>query len=300
MAVQLFLSCVSDEFGAYRDTLRGALTRPNVEVKIQEDFKALGGDTLMKLEAYIKRCEAVVHIVGDMTGSPPKDFGLQAFLSRHPDIKTKLPPLGAAIDGGAAVSYTQWEAWLALYYGKNLIIAAPGSNYARDLSLTPNFAPTEQCRAAQAAHLERLRALGRYPEVKFANADNLVAQIFGSAVIDALVKAAAMLTHQPRNLPFASLGSLFMGRDTALDDLRAALTSGKGAAVTGRALHGLGGIGKTRLAIEYAHWRETDYSMLLFVRAKDRATLQASLAALAGPRGAEFAGERSAAGRGQD
>ena len=69
-------------------------------MKIQEDFKALGGDTLMKLEAYIKRCEAVVHFVGDMTGSPPKDFGLQALLSRHPDIKTKLPSLGAAIDGG--------------------------------------------------------------------------------------------------------------------------------------------------------------------------------------------------------
>ncbi len=203
-------------------------------------------------------------------------------MSRHPDIKTKLPPLGAAIEGGAAISYTQWEAWLALYFAKDLVIAAPGSSYARDLSLTPNFAPTEQCRAAQAAHLERLRALGRYPEVKFANADNLVAQIFASAVIDALVKAAAMLIHQPRNLPFASLGSLFMGRDKPLDDLRAALTSGKGAAVTGRALHGLGGIGKTRLAIEYAHWRETDYSMLLFVRAKDRATLQASLAALAG------------------
>ena len=50
MAVQLFLSCVSDEFGVYRDALRSALTRPNVEVKIQEDFKGLGGDTLMKLE----------------------------------------------------------------------------------------------------------------------------------------------------------------------------------------------------------------------------------------------------------
>jgi tetratricopeptide (TPR) repeat protein len=282
MAVQLFLSCVSDEFGAYRDALRRALTRPNVEVKIQEDFKALGGDTLMKLEAYIKRCEAVVHFVGDMAGSQPKDFGVQALVSRHPDIKGRLPPLCAAIDAGAPISYPQWEAWLALYFDKDLVIAAPGPNFARDLGLTPKLAPTEQCRAAQAAHLERLKAVGRYPEVRFANADNLVAQIFASAVIDALVKAAAKLDHQPRNLPFASLGSLFMGRDTALDDLRAALMSGKGAAVTGRALHGLGGIGKTRLAIEYAHWRETDYSMLLFVRAKDRATLQASLAALAG------------------
>ena len=109
-----------------------------------------------------------------------------------------------------------------------------------------------------------------------------------------------MLAHQPRNLPFASLGSLFMGRDTALDDLRAALTSGKGAAVTGRALHGLGGIGKTRLAIEYAHWREIDYSMLLFVRAKDRATLQREPRRARRRRGAESAAERSAAGRGQD
>jgi hypothetical protein len=37
-SVRLFLSCVSGEFGAYRDVVRHALTRPNVEVKIQEDF----------------------------------------------------------------------------------------------------------------------------------------------------------------------------------------------------------------------------------------------------------------------
>jgi|SRR5271165_3498649 len=41
--VKLFLSCVSGEFGVYRDALRHALTLPNVEVKIQEDFKARGG-----------------------------------------------------------------------------------------------------------------------------------------------------------------------------------------------------------------------------------------------------------------
>ena len=67
-SVRLFLSCVSDEFGVYRDALRKALTRPNVEVKIQEDFKAPGGDTLRMLEDYIARCEAVVHFLGDMTG----------------------------------------------------------------------------------------------------------------------------------------------------------------------------------------------------------------------------------------
>jgi hypothetical protein len=34
--VRVFLSTVSDEFRAYRDQLRGDLTRHNVEVKVQE------------------------------------------------------------------------------------------------------------------------------------------------------------------------------------------------------------------------------------------------------------------------
>ena len=91
-----------------------------------------------------------------------------------------------------------------------------------------------------------------------------------------------MPARQPRNLPFVSLGSLFVGREATLDALRAALTADKKLAVAGRALHGLGGIGKTRLAIEYA-WRHADeHSALLFVSAEHAAALNANLAALAG------------------
>jgi tetratricopeptide (TPR) repeat protein len=85
------------------------------------------------------------------------------------------------------------------------------------------------------------------------------------------------LITKPRNLPFASLGGLFAGRDEDLADLHTALLGGKGAPV---ALHGLGGIGKTRLAIEYAWSREAVYSALLFVGASDGATLNAGLAGL--------------------
>ena len=46
MVVRIFLSTVSDEFRAYRDQLRGDLTRHNVEVKVQEDFKDSGTVTL--------------------------------------------------------------------------------------------------------------------------------------------------------------------------------------------------------------------------------------------------------------
>jgi hypothetical protein len=68
MLISLFLSMVSDEFRAYRDQLRSDLTRHNVEVKVQEDFRDLGGETLDKLDVYIAHCNAVVHLVGDMTG----------------------------------------------------------------------------------------------------------------------------------------------------------------------------------------------------------------------------------------
>src|SRR5438270_467483 len=53
MSVKIFLSTVSDEFRTYRDALRTDLTRHNVEVKVQEDFKDLGGDTLDNLDVHI-------------------------------------------------------------------------------------------------------------------------------------------------------------------------------------------------------------------------------------------------------
>ena len=88
------------------------------------------------------------------------------------------------------------------------------------------------------------------------------------------------LQTKPRNLPLLSLGGLFAGREQALEDLRKALLAAKGGAV---ALHGLGGVGKTRLAIEYGWAREADYSALLFVTARNSASLNAGLAALASP-----------------
>jgi hypothetical protein len=82
---------------------------------------------------------------------------------------------------------------------------------------------------------------------------------------------------KPRNLLFPSLGSLFAGRAEDLAELHTALLGAKGAPV---ALSGLGGVGKTRLAIEYAWSRETIYSALLFVSANDGAALNAGLAGL--------------------
>src|ERR1700719_9195 len=139
MSVKIFLSTVSDEFRLYRDQLRTDLTRQNVEVKVQEDFKDLGGDMLDKLDVYIAHCDAVVHLVGDMTGAYPGERELRVLLSKYPRLRETLPPLGDAPKNGVAVSYTQWEAWLAFYHGKPLLIAKAAETAERG----PKYAPTE-------------------------------------------------------------------------------------------------------------------------------------------------------------
>jgi hypothetical protein len=80
------------------------------------------------------------------------------------------------------------------------------------------------------------------------------------------------------NLPYNSLGPLFKGRDAALVDLRRRLRSG-----LCQAIHGLGGVGKTRLAIEYAWRHASDYTALLFVSTRSPVDLRVNLAGLCNP-----------------
>ena len=73
----------------------------------------------------------------------------------------------------------------------------------------------------------------------------------------------------------------FTGRERLLESLRTALTSGKPAAVT-QAIAGLGGVGKTQLALEYAYRYAPEYEVVWWVRSEEAATLGADYAALAG------------------
>ena len=68
----------------------------------------------------------------------------------------------------------------------------------------------------------------------------------------------------------------FTGRDPLLSDLQAALTSGKPVA-----LQGLGGMGKTQLAVEYAYRYGSDYNAVWRVRSKESATAAGDYAELA-------------------
>jgi hypothetical protein len=91
---------------------------------------------------------------------------------------------------------------------------------------------------------------------------------------------------KPVNLPYKTLGTLFKGRDAFLQDLRARLGASEGRAVgvlAAQSIHGLGGVGKTRLAVEYGWRNQADYTALLFVSADTPANLRRNLAELVGP-----------------
>lgn len=76
----------------------------------------------------------------------------------------------------------------------------------------------------------------------------------------------------------------FVGRDDLVAALRAALGTGGAAALTHtvtKAVSGLGGIGKTALAAEFAYRHTADYDVVWWLRAEEPTTLAADYAGLA-------------------
>lgn len=79
------------------------------------------------------------------------------------------------------------------------------------------------------------------------------------------------------NVPARNPG--FTGRDQMLTDVRAALLDGGRAVV--QALAGMGGVGKTQLAAEYAHRFASDYDIVWWIAAEQASLLGEQVATLA-------------------
>ncbi len=185
--VRLFISAVSKEFLSYREALRKALQRHNVTALIQEDFIAGGLPTLDKLDLYIRDCDGVIHLAGDMTGAMAKPASLKVIRKLCPHLAERIPEIKPAFDGGGLeLSYTQWEAYLAIYHGKELLIAVPAEAAQREKD---TFVKDPIQQAAQQTHLARLTRHERHPGITFLDDRDLALGIYRSTLYDLLVKA---------------------------------------------------------------------------------------------------------------
>ncbi len=81
------------------------------------------------------------------------------------------------------------------------------------------------------------------------------------------------------NVPYRR-NTFFTGRKQVLDQLYDAFHSGK-VATQAQAISGLGGIGKTQIATEYAHRYHNEYQVILWVRGDTKEKMLSDVAALA-------------------
>lgn len=83
----------------------------------------------------------------------------------------------------------------------------------------------------------------------------------------------------------------FTGREDLINQLSRRLIAGSTTAVLPAALHGMGGIGKTQMAVEYIHRHLDDYDLVWWIQATQVAQIRSGLTELAGqlglPGGAE-------------
>jgi hypothetical protein len=248
---QVFVSHTSDmaRFPAGRSFVQAALdgvARAGMASVDMRYFAARDGRPADYCRRRVGECEVYVAVVGFRYGS--------------------LVP-------GEAVSYTELE-----------FLAASDAGVPRLVFLLDKSAHPAVLSAADRGRVEKFRQRLRDSGLvvrTFGSADGLELEVFHalsertSDRLPAPGRAPSIWNVPSRNVDFT-------GRDGLLDRLHGELAAGNGRAVVlARALYGLGGVGKTQVALEYAHRFASDYGLIWWIPAEQPQEISLALAALA-------------------
>ena len=252
---RIFISAVSTELKSYRTLVGQSLQKRNYQPVFQDIFDLTDEEIIELLTREVSSCDAVICLIGYRYGAepstPPHPFARCSFtqfeylLASHFPDKKKIPIYRFLTNADTPVDHPQDE---------DQSLRLMQEKFRSDVTQDRNWRSFSN-------HTE-LRA--EIAELKFPWEESI---------------------HriQPNNLP--AVGSLFEGREDFIERLRHLLAqnvSQKAAITAKQKIHGLGGVGKTRVAIEFAKRFSKDYSALLFVTADTPSTFEANLASLCG------------------
>ena len=183
---------------------------------------------------------------------------------------------------GERVSYTELEFIEAGRAGRPRLVflleetACPPASVDRDGTAIMDF----RSRLAQAGLVIRSCANGHELELEIFHA---LSALNRTPPTEMTTEALSL-----RNVP--SRNADFTGREEILQQLHAGLAQDGTALVTAQALYGLGGVGKTQVALEYAHRYRAEYDLVWWIPAEHVQGISLSLAELADRLGLRVSG----------
>lgn len=256
---RVFISSTTSELGELRAVAAEVLQRKGLEVVHEQDFATLDYEEITRhLWSLIQISDAVVFLIGHRYGREPPDA--------PPDAPRR--------------SYTQMEWDMAARLSKQRYVFL--SKVRPDLGNPGQTAEPKELRERQQQFREAVAgsSIGRLHH-SFESMEDLMR----------ILEEIDFPTHAPRHprkpilLPFGSLDSLFKGREDELSKLEGQLLKDAFPQLPAKpqVLTALGGIGKTRLAVEYGFRFRASYQAILFSSAETPDILNSQLSRMALP-----------------
>ena len=132
---RIFISVANDEHKTFRAQLRDLLTRTKFfEVEVQPDFPHPTPDTVRKLDTLIAPCDLLIHIVGRAPGSRANGEAVLDFFEHTPQATflSNQTKARTVLGDFSQLTYFQWEPWLALHRGIDVLVYGEPDHAAKD------------------------------------------------------------------------------------------------------------------------------------------------------------------------